>query len=290
VELGLYDAAAGVGKLNGLDVVVANAASQVGKKAKVHIGRVLDGHAFATLVVADGKGGVAPITFEGEAEKPTRAPARRKDAALPVEVAPETEAESEVSSGELEPEIDEHPEDAAAGEAHGAAPAKKRTRRGSRGGRRRKKPAAAAEGAEAPTADEGASESEPVAASASAAPPPTKKSANRPRAPRIHVPPPEAPAPADDAEVEVERSTAGESTTHGENTTADGNGRAPAKRKTRRGSRGGRNRRRKPAATAAGEAAATEPDSDGIATTPEAAPVSDTGYVPMSEWLDDLEP
>ena len=80
VELGLHDASAAVGKLDGLDVIVGGAAKLVGKKAKVRIERVLDGSAYATLLA----GGVAvpdAITFESEAEKPTRAPARSKKAA-----------------------------------------------------------------------------------------------------------------------------------------------------------------------------------------------------------------
>ena len=50
VEVDLHDVGGGVGKLDGLDVVVADAAKLVGKKAKVVVGRVLDGQAFATLV------------------------------------------------------------------------------------------------------------------------------------------------------------------------------------------------------------------------------------------------
>ena len=76
VEIDLHDGTAAVGKHEGLDVVVADAAKLVGKKAKVVIGRVLEGRAFATLV--SGAAPAAPITFESEAEKPTRAPARRK--------------------------------------------------------------------------------------------------------------------------------------------------------------------------------------------------------------------
>ena len=76
VEIDLHDGTAAVGKHEGLDVVVADAAKLVGKKAKVVIGRVLEGQAFATLV--SGAAPAAPITFESEAEKPTRAPARRK--------------------------------------------------------------------------------------------------------------------------------------------------------------------------------------------------------------------
>src|SRR5262249_26376301 len=110
-EVGLHDPNAGVGKVEGLDVSVAGAAKQVGKKVTVQIERVLDGMAYATLVTrtADAE---QPITAESEAEKPTRA-ARVK----PVEGEGETAEEEQ---------------------------AKKKTRRGSRGGRGRKKATAAA--------------------------------------------------------------------------------------------------------------------------------------------------
>ena len=78
---------------------------------------------------------------------------------------------------------------------------------------------------------------------------------------------------------------------------ADGNA-VPAKKKTRRGSRGGRNRK-KPAAAAVGAAAvASENGADApaepvVTDEPEASgngaePATDD-YVPMSEWLDDLD-
>ena len=76
VEVGLYDPTAGVGKVDGTEVVVARAAKLVGKKVTVSVGRVLDGVAYATL--ADTPEAATPITFEAEAEKPTRAPSRRK--------------------------------------------------------------------------------------------------------------------------------------------------------------------------------------------------------------------
>ncbi len=77
-QVGLHDAGAGVAKVDGLDVIVADAAKLVGKKALVTVGRVLEGQAFASIVTADAR--PTPITFESEAEKPTRAPARRRTA------------------------------------------------------------------------------------------------------------------------------------------------------------------------------------------------------------------
>ena len=76
VEIDLHDGTAAVGKVDGVDVVVAGAAKLVGKKATVAVGRVLEGRAFATLV--GGEPADTPITFESEAEKPTRAPGRKK--------------------------------------------------------------------------------------------------------------------------------------------------------------------------------------------------------------------
>ena len=66
------------------------------------------------------------------------------------------------------------------------------------------------------------------------------------------------------------------------------------KKKTRRGSRGGRNRRKKPAtASQNGAEGATEPEAPAEPeSTPEAESPSDNGdfeYVPMSEWADEIE-
>jgi ribonuclease G len=113
VEVGLHDSRAAVAKLDGYDVVVANGAGLVGKKVKAQITRVLPGVAYAT-VVKKSKDGVAPVTAEGEAEKPTRKPTTKKPA-----------AEATAAS------TDE-------GETAEATP-KKKTRRGSRGGRKHKK-------------------------------------------------------------------------------------------------------------------------------------------------------
>jgi ribonuclease G len=306
VEIDLHDGSAAVGKLDGMDVVVADAAKLVGKKAKVTIGRVLEGQAFATLVAGDP--GVAPITFESEAEKPTRAPARRKsdepEAAEPeADATVEAELEGEEADAVTEPEAE--PEDAAATDEDGSpTPAKKRTRRGSRGGKRRKKPAAPA----ATVADAGEQASEPGPSAEAEAPPvaadeaPVEKPAPKRRAPRIHVPDDGA---ADDA---TQPETALEATP----SAADGGGAAPRKR-TRRGSRGGRNRKKTTAAVngdgaeltepTAAETAAVELETNGDGAPPEPAPrevavetadasadsPDEAGYVPMSEWIEDFD-
>jgi ribonuclease G len=130
VEVGEHDMGAGVGKVDGLVVSVADASKLVGKKAKVRIERVLNGTAYATLVQPAAKVAAAPITAESEAEKPTRAPRKKK--AEEQKAKPEPEAE--------EPVVEEP----AAAKEEPPKP-KKKTRRGSRGGRgRKKKPAAAA--------------------------------------------------------------------------------------------------------------------------------------------------
>ncbi|MBI4172071.1 MAG: Rne/Rng family ribonuclease, partial [Actinobacteria bacterium] len=185
VEVGLHDATAAVGKLDGYDVIVAGAAKLVGKKATVSIVRVLDGGAYATLV--GGPAGGVPVTFEGEAEKPTRAPGKKKAVEAPMEdVAAELEEAEEVEepvepeepaeAGEIEAEAAEE----VAEDGTAAAP-KRKTRRGTRGGRgRKKKPAV--DGGESAGA-EPTPEPEPAEV-----PPAAPADGRRPRQPRIHVP------------------------------------------------------------------------------------------------------
>jgi ribonuclease G len=231
VEVGLHDPQSAVAKLDGYDVVLADGAKLVGKKVKVQIERILPGTAYAT-VVKKAKDRAAPITAEGEAEKPTRSrPAAKKpapDAEQPLDADAEAEADTDADS---EAEAVETLEDGTAE----AAPAKKKTRRGSRGGRRHKKtptihvPGGEANGAE-PEA-EAVAEPEPAAE------------------------PERAAEPAAESEVEVE--AVAESTNGAEASTdapaAETNGEAPKKKKTRRGSRGGRNRRKKATAAAPSE-------------------------------------
>jgi ribonuclease G len=190
----------------------------------------------------------APISAEDMAEKPTRKP--------PVRKSPDREAPPEAEAPEAEaPEAEAEAEPSDTEDAHtdGDAPAKKRTRRGSRGGRgRKKKPASATNGtteaAEAADAEAGAT-------------------------PKIHVPDPDLGREDDTSDGEA---------------AADNGTDAPKKKRTRRGSRGGRNRRKK---TPAEAAASGEPETDPL---PEAngqpEPETPTGdYVPMSEWIDDLD-
>jgi ribonuclease G len=277
VEVGLHDPTAGVGKLDGdYEVVVAGASKLVGKKVKVTVGRALAGTAFAIL--ADGQAVAAsPITFEAEAEKPMRASRSKKEAVEPaVAEAPErddVEAEADAAEDVAEAVAEEGAEPAADGQ-----PKKKRTRRGTRGGRGRKKPEAA--GAEGDEAADGTDN-------------------GRPAAPRIHVPPPDLEATADADEPEP----VGEATTAevdpADATAAEGD--APAKKKrSRRGSRGGR-KRKQPATNgddgaAAAEAPATaesataeEPETAEPATAEPAAGDGVAEYVPMSEWIEDFD-
>src|SRR5207302_2802673 len=78
-EVDRHDATAAAGKLDGVDVVVGGAAQLVGKRVKVRVERVLDGTAYASLTRRTK--GPEPLTAEAEAEKPTRKPPARKDAA-----------------------------------------------------------------------------------------------------------------------------------------------------------------------------------------------------------------
>src|SRR5207248_8458753 len=229
-EVGFHDRRAAIGKLDGFDVCVADAAPLVGKKVRVRVERVLDGTAYATLMRREAKRD-EPITAEREAEKPTRA---RRTAAKAPQSAPETEADA--AADESEPDEESKP--------------KKRTRRGSRGGRTRKKKTSTATTASAP--ENGAGEPDQI---------------EQPIA-RIHLP---------DATLGTEPAEAAPA-----EPAADGDTPKP-KKKTRRGTRGGRNRKKRTAAIGAAEngadAAVAEPQPV------EVEPSNPTwDYVPMSEW------
>ena len=272
-ELALHDSEAAMGKVDGYEVCVGDAARLVGKKVKVRVERVLDGTIYASLVVAPAKQVKAadPITAEGLAEKPTRATGRKGVEAVtaPVEAEgeavepepvesdsdpesePEPEPESEVADAEPEPASAEAESEL---DATGQAP-RKRTRRGSRGGRRRRKPSAAAVGSEnGAGAETDAAEVEDADAGAG---------------PRIHLPDPslggeessengdqparrrsrsrsrKRPAPAGPTAAEGPAAEQESDATPEQDSPSEGE---PKRKKTRRGSRGGRRRRKTPAA------------------------------------------
>jgi ribonuclease G len=244
VEVDRHDAAAAVAKVDGLDVVVGDAAKLVGKRVKVRVERVLDGTAYAAMTRKTKT--VEPLTAEAEAEKPTRK--------VPVRKESESESEVEVDEAETTDEIEEieeieETEDVEETAEPAAGPAKKKTRRGSRGGRNRKKPTT------------------------------------------IHLPPDGLGEVAGEAPAQPEaQAPAAEEAPAAAEEAPSGNGAAPAKKKTRRGSRGGKNRRKRVAA------AATATAENGSEPTHEPAEPAETsaaqqeewGYVPMSEWGDEL--
>ena len=139
VEVGEHDMAAGVGKLDGLSISVADAANLVGKKVKVRVERVLNGTAYATLVQPATKKDDVPITAESEAEKPTRAPRKKK-----VERARSEAGGREAcgrGAGHGESRSPRSPREARGRADEEAPKPKKKTRRGSRGGRNRQEEA-----------------------------------------------------------------------------------------------------------------------------------------------------
>ncbi|HSX22003.1 MAG TPA: ribonuclease E/G, partial [Gaiellaceae bacterium] len=264
VEVDRHDASSAVGKVEGMDVCVGEAAELVGKRVKVRVERVLDGIAYGSLVRRTAKA-PEPLTAEAEAEKPTRKPPARKGATVDADAADGDVEVEDVEEGDEVDEVDEV-EDVVVSATDPAAPVtpKKKTRRGSRGGKNRRKRVAAA----AAATDGG----EPVAEApvAEAVPPSVT----------IHV-------PAEDLG------------------TTEGNGAAPVKKKTRRGSRGGKNRRKKPAGTAAAATAVSENGAE-PESAPEPAPEpvvevptepeperpeegDPNRYVPMSEWGDEFK-
>jgi ribonuclease G len=289
VEVGLYDAHAGVGKVRNLNVVVADAAKLVGKKVRVRVGAVMDGVAYAELL--GGEARMEPITAEAEAEKPTRArrtsrkagegeaaveaageeapvprPARKRSAAAPkAEAAVPTEEAAKPAPTPRRPRkaAAEEPAEGVAAEAveteavEEGVP-KKRTRRGTRGGRKRRKKPVVAEAVQA----EAGPEAE-AAARAEAEP-------EEPAAPVIHLP-----------ERDLGR--------NGDAPSENGDQPEAPRKRTRRGTRGGRNRKRKPAGTAA---TAEAPVETAVEETPSQNGGSENGsqeweYTPMSEWGDD---
>jgi len=271
VEVDRYDAAAAVGKLDGLDLVVADAASLVGKRVKVRVERVLDSRAYAVLVRKT-KETPEPLTAEGEAEKPTRKPPARKGAVVAKE-AETAEAEEPVVVEEPETDTEEEVEGEEAAEAEEAPKPKKKTRRGSRGGRKRKKPATA----ETPETVEAGLEAESNA----------EETPEPPRAVTIHVPGDDL---GRDGAVEPAEPAISEPEVADEPTSAEAEEAPKPKKKTRRGSRGGKNRKKKPATAATTNGAETGESSEQPQDDPEQQSTNgDFEYVPMSEWGDELD-
>jgi ribonuclease G len=290
VEVARHDVHAAIGKLDGLDVCVGEAAALVGKKVRVRVERVLDGIAYATLVQpVRGKKQLEPLTAEGEAEKPTRKPPSRKASAPAATVA---EPEAPAAGEELEPVAIEGSEEAERADEGAEPAAPRKPRRGSRGGRRRKKPAA---DAAATSPETGAEPTEPASEPEAAEPPGAAEQAAPPV--RIHLPDEELGRPPEEAADEAP---------------ADEGAEAPrSKRKTRRGSRGGRGRKKAGTAAStngdgsrpgeaeqeadAGPGSEPQPEPQPEPVALEAEPVANGdgappgGYVPMSEWIEDFE-
>jgi ribonuclease G len=310
LEVARHDVDAAVGRVDGVEIAVGDAAGLVGKKVKVRIERVLDGTAYATVVetaAAKKAKQLAPLTAESEAEKPTRKPPTRKAAvtdAVQEEAAEDVEAVLEVADEEIEAAPLEVADEAPAAPGPGAdadeqPKPKKRTRRGSRGGRKRKKAGAAAASS---NGAEVSSEPDEPALEAESEPEHELEPVDAP-AVRIHVP--------DDAfgrveELEPQTEPIAEpiaAETPGEESVEPA---ARPKKRSRRGSRGGRGRKRKTAgARTASDGAGVVADGDNeaeaepvdVAPAQESAngsepapdPDAEPGYVPMSEWIEDFD-
>jgi ribonuclease G len=306
-EIDKYDAHAGAGKVEDIDVIVGDAAKLVGKKVKVRVTAVTEDTAWAELLTpvepVD-----EPLTAEAEAEKPTRVkrPSSRKksgDTETVEDESEDLELDDLEDETEAEDAVAEQPEAPVDGDDVPVTP-KKRTRRGSRGGRNRKKKTATATGTGGAIAAAAANGGEVREVSDTAAPDtaaPIDEAAEEPTdepgGPVIHV-------PGRDLGTE------------------EGDEPTPVKKKTRRGSRGGKNRKKKTAAASGvGAALATaeaeadvEPEAEEPAVADEEAAVveeleapgeapleepaaeepepeqpsqngdGDWGYTPMSQW------
>jgi ribonuclease G len=253
VEVGRFDARAGVAKLDGYTICVGGAGKLVGKKVSVRIARVLDGTAYGLLADTELAPTSAPITAEAQAEKPTRASRAKK-------VEPEPEPVAAVVEAEVVAEEEKEDDEPAA-----EPPVKKKTRRGSRGGRGRKKKPAAAVEAQAEVSDTATEEPEPVVegpdTTEDAAAPPKKKTRRGSRGGRGRKKPATVSAETNGAgvseAVEPKRPTIHVPEAETPSTNGDEPAAAPARKRTRRGSRGGR-RHRKPAAGTTAEQSSDE--------------------------------
>ena len=254
VEVGRFDVGAGMAKVDGGYLIcVAGAAKLVGKKVNVRIARVLDGTAYALLADAAPAATSAPITAEAQAEKPTRASRAKKPE-------PEPEPQPEAVEGEIVAEEEVNEEEPAA-----ETPPKPKTRRGSRGGRGRKKKPAVTADASSEMSDTPTEALEPAAevSDTTEDAPPKKKTRRGSRGGRGRKKPAAAAAETNGAgEPEPETAEPRRPMIHvpqaeAPSTNGDEPGAAPARKRTRRGSRGGR-RHRKPATAAADQQSSDE--------------------------------
>jgi ribonuclease G len=139
---------------------------------------------------------------------------------------------------------------------------------------------------QAPEAEEAPSEEPEAAAEAAPAKKKTRRGSRGGKGRKkamIHVPPEDLGEQAKAEEPKAEETPEPEQESEPVAVEAPSeNGDAPKKKKTRRGSRGGKNRRKRAAAAVATNGAEPAPE-------PDTEPAEDWGYVPMSEWGDELE-
>jgi predicted RNA-binding protein with TRAM domain len=265
-----------IGRLDGYVIAVAGAAGRVGETVRARIERATRTVAYAVLADA-GAEVQAPLDTgtlveEEDAEagaaarKPARGGGRSRSRSKPA-----VKAEAVAAAVEETGDEDAAPEQAVTEET---APAKKRTRRGTRGGRGRKRAGAAAAGdgkpqeagvaaeaaAEGPDSGAEAEDVEPSAAPSDAAPAPPKKKTRRGTRGGARRKTAAAGQKVGAGPPVDEQQSAATGPEAVEDTSADGseNGAAQPKKRTRRGTRGGRGRRKPSAAANGAEADASQ--------------------------------
>jgi ribonuclease G len=257
-----------IGRLDGYVIAVGGAGGRVGETVLVRIERATRTVAYATVA------GKLPDELEAPVEAGTLA--EQEEAAAPT-LRPRRTATPKVApvTAEAEEGAEETVGDAVVAEGDPDVPPKKKTRRGTRGGRGRKKPVGAVDGAEA-----GEVEASPEETSAQTgesdvpgAEPTAPAVVRRPpqRSPRTRTKP-----PAEAEAVGGESAADPVAADGGDGEEGDGEATAPKKR-TRRGSRGGRGRRRPSAAGIQGVA-----DGNGAATV-------GTAFEPLQAALPDAD-
>jgi ribonuclease G len=262
-----------IGRLDGYVIAVAGASGRVGETVRARIERATRTVAYAVLADAVAE---APAPLDtgtlveeedaeaGVAKKPARGGSRSRGTKKPAAKAAAVAAAVEETGDD-----DAAPEQVASEET---APAKKRTRRGTRGGRGRKRTGAAATGdgkveeagvaaeaaAEGPERVAEAEDAAPAAASSDTEPAPPKKKTRRGTRGGARRKTAAQKAAAEPQAGEQETTPAAPEAV--EDTTEDGseNGAAQPKKRTRRGTRGGRGRRKAPAATNGADADASQ--------------------------------